>query len=137
MKMLLPLFLLVLSSFAFGQSDLPDIGKLDDIKGRTKVYVIADGDSRKAMLKKLGEAKLTIADKSDDAEFFMEYRTLSRQPFGILPGATTETGQIDVFIYREKKKVVVWSDSKTGGGFKGDTANQIIARFIKAFKKVS
>lgn len=133
MKILLPLILLVLSTFAFAQSDLPEIGKLDDLKGKTKVYVIADGDARKAMVKKLTEAKFTIADKAEDAEFFAEYRTLSRQPIAI--AGTTETGQLDVFIYRDKKKVIAWSASSTGGGFGGDTAKGLIGKFLKAQKK--
>lgn len=133
MKKLIPLFLLVLSSFAIAQSDLPETGKLEDVKGKTKVYVIADGDARKAMVKKLSDAKMTIADKADEAEFFAEYRTLSRQPIAI--AGTTETGQLDIFIYRDKKKVIAWSASSTGGGFGGDTAKGLMSKFIKAVSK--
>jgi hypothetical protein len=126
--------MLAFSAIGFSQTDLPIIGSISDIDGLSKVYLVADNESRKPILKQFGKQKvLSIVEKPDDAEFFIEYKTLSRQPF--TSGGTTETGQIDVFIYREKKKVIAWSESTTGGGFKGDTANSLIKKFLKVLQK--
>src|SRR5436305_1881564 len=96
--------ILVFSAIGLGQTDLPIIGSIDDIKDLSKVYLVADNESRKAILKQFEKQKdFVVVDKPDDAEFFIEYKTLSRQPIAIM--GTTETGQMDVFIYRDKKKV--------------------------------
>ena len=103
-------------------------------KALSKIYLVADNESRKAILKQFTKQKVfVIVDKPDDAEFFIEYKTISRQSFAMM--GTTETGQMDVFIYRDKKKVIAWSESTTGGGFKGDTANHLIKKFFKVAKK--
>mgnify|MGYP001771077515 FL=1 len=125
---------LAFAAISFGQTELPIIGSISDIDGLSKVYLVADNESRKAIIKQFQKQKvLYLVEKPDDAQFFIEYKTISRQPFGI--GGTTETGQMDVFIYREKKKVIAWSESTTGGGFKGDTANRLIKKFLKALNK--
>lgn len=93
-----------------------------------------DNESRKAVLKQIGKQKSwKIVEKPEDAEFFIEYKTISRQPLSPL-GGTTETGQMDIYIYRDKKKIIAWTESTTGGGFKGDTANNLIKKFLKDFK---
>jgi hypothetical protein len=135
MKYLLPIFLLLFAGCVFAQSDLPEIGKIEDVKGKSKVYLIADGESKKAMVKKLDASPFVVVGKSDEAEIFIEYKTISRQPFGILPGATTETGQLDVFLFRDKKKIIGWSGSQTGGGFGGDTASKLLSKFVKELSK--
>ena len=126
--------ILVFSAIGFGQTDLPITGSLPDIKDLSKLYLVADNKSRKAILKQFEKQKVfVIVDKPDDAELFIEYKTISRQPFAMM--GTTETGQMDVFIYRDKRKVMAWSESTTGGGFKGDTANRLIKKFLKVTKK--
>lgn len=122
------------SAIGVGQTDLPTTGSIDDIKDLSKVYLVSDHESRKPIVKQFEKQKVfVIVDKSDDAEFFIEYKTLSRQSFALM--GTTETGQMDVFIYRDKRKVIAWSESTTGGGFKGDTANSLIKKFLKVTKK--
>lgn len=129
------LVLLVAPMVVFSQTDLPITGSIDDIKNRSKVYLIADNESRKAILKQLEKQKVfAIVNKPDDAEFFIEYKTISRQQLSMF-GGTTETGQMDVYIFRDNKKVIAWSESTTGGGFKGDTANRLIKKFLNATKK--
>ena len=125
--------LLAFSGRTLGQNDLPTIGSFDDIKGLSKVYVVADNESRKPILKELKkQAAFTLVDKPEDAEFFLEYKTTSRQQFAMM--GTTETGQLDAYVLRDGKKVVAWSESTTGGGFKGDTANHLIKKFMKRVK---
>ena len=60
MKKLLPppLFILVFSAIAFAQSDLPQIGKIDDIKGKTKFYLVAHAFNSKYILKRLIKRKV-------------------------------------------------------------------------------
>jgi hypothetical protein len=118
--MRIPIFLFcVLVAFsgrALGQNDLPTIGTFDDIKGLSKVYIVADNESRKAILKELKkQPAFMLADKPDDAEFFLQYKTISRQQFSVFTGGTTETGQLDAYVRRDGKKVVAWSESTIQG----------------------
>lgn len=118
-----------------GQTDLPEYGKLGDLVGKARVYVIADGDHRKAIIKNLERQKeLSVVSSTGEADMYIEYRTLARNS---LPpsGIQTETGQIDAFYYRDKKKVIAWTNSTTAGGFKGDTANSLIKKFVKERQK--
>ena len=125
--------LLAFSGRTLGQNDLPTIGSFDDIKGLSKVYVVADNESRKPILKVLKkQPAFTLVDKPEDAEFFLEYKTISRQQFAMM--GTTETGQLDAYVRRDGKKVVAWSESTTGGGLKRDTANHLIKKFMKRVK---
>ncbi len=129
-----PIVLFAISAYSFAQTDLPTIGSIADIDGLSKVYVAADNESRKAVFKQFEKQEnFSVVENADDAEFFIEYKTISRQPFGV--GGTTETGQMDVFVYRNKKKVIAWTESTTGGGFKGDTANSLVKEFLKAHKR--
>lgn len=135
MTRFLPVIILILSGFAYGQSDLPEYGKLSDIKDKTKIYVIAEGEARTAMLKTIDkQSKFSIIEKPEAAEIFIEYKMISR---GTVPptGMTLETGQMNVFYYRETTKVIAWSDSAEGGGFRGDTANRLLKKFLKAVEK--
>ena len=140
--MRIPVFLffvlIAFSRLALAQNDLPTIGSFDDIKGLSKTYVVADNESRKAILKELKKIPtITLVNTPDDAEFFLEYKTISRNEgaqIGIFK-ITSETGQLDVYLHRDGKKVVAWSESTTGGGFKGDTARRLIEKFVKLIKK--
>lgn len=124
--------LLYMASRGFGQTNLPEVGTLDALKGKTKVYLIADGESKKSITKKLDKL-LTIVGVPADAEFFLEYTIIDRDR---VAGMIMETGQIDAFYYRDKIKVIAWTGSKVGGGFKGDTPWALADRFARAYKKL-
>ena len=131
MRILLPILIFLFTFSVFSQSDLPEIGKLSDIQGRTKFYLVASGQSRKAILKNFEKQKVfTIVDKPDDAEFFIEYKITSLTPdfHGL---ALNETGQMEVYFYRNKKKVIVWSESTEGEA----QANDLIKQLLKPYKK--
>jgi hypothetical protein len=118
-----------------GQNDLPTVGSFDDIKDLSKVYVAADNESRKAILKELNkQPAFSLVDKPEEAQFFLEYKTISRQQFSVFTGGTTETGQLDAYVRHDGKKIVAWSESMTAGGFKGDTAHRLIGKFLKRVK---
>jgi hypothetical protein len=112
MKTLIPLIIVLLSAAAYAQSDLPDVGSIADLKGKTKVYIVADAQNTKWILKGLKDhPELVRVDHPDDAEFFLEYKeTQQRQQVNSL--FTMVTGQLDVYFYRDKRRVVAWSDSK-------------------------
>jgi hypothetical protein len=127
------LLLLLLTIPAFAQSDLPDRGDIADIKGKTKVYVAADGEHYDAITKALAK-HFTLSPKAADADFFLAYESLSRDVVG--PSRMhLEKGQLTAYYYRDKTKVIAWSDHRVGGGFKADTSKELVKRFLKAFTK--
>ena len=128
----LPLFILVFSAAAFAQSDLPQIGKLDDIKGKTKFYLVADTFHSKLMLKEIAKQKALIrVDRAEDAEFFIEYKALSRQPFGETVHIS-ETGELRVYFYKDdKKKVIVWADTHNSHDIQPTPSDDLMRKFLK------
>lgn len=124
-------FLLLLLLTAPLYAQLPDRGNIGDIKGMSKVYVFADGDYYKAIVKNV---KFVQVDRPEDAEFFLEYKTLSRTISGPT-NMSLETGELMAYTYKDKRKVIAWSDSLTAGGFKGDAAGKLARRFMKANKQ--
>ncbi|MBC7901509.1 MAG: hypothetical protein H7070_15805 [Saprospiraceae bacterium] len=48
-KLTIPFFMLVFASFAFGHDvEMPEIGTLADIEGKTKYYISADTEDRRS-----------------------------------------------------------------------------------------
>jgi hypothetical protein len=129
--------LLLILAFALpglAQSELPEIGSLADIKGLTKFYVVADQADREKITKVLAKRpELKPVGKPDESEFFIEYRELSRDSFGF--GGTMARGQMDVYVMRTGKKLIAWSDTATGGGFKSAVAGDLAGKLLKAMKK--
>jgi len=76
MKKLLPIiFLFVFSFVAFGQTDLPILGKVSDLEGFKKVYITTESSQdRKFILMALKKKKsdLEIVNDPKDAQFFLE-----------------------------------------------------------------
>lgn len=131
--------IVALSGKIYAQSDLPVIGSLEDIKGLSKVYVIADTDSRKAIVKEIESSKgLSIVGDPADAEFFLEYKSISKdtRQTGIFR-VTSEKGQLEAFVNRGGKKIVAFSESTTGSANKGDTAHRLTETFLKLQKKAA
>lgn len=135
MKLLLPLLLLIFAGATFGQSDLPELGEIKDITGKTKFYLSADAVNHKPILKEISKNKppLEFVNKPTDAEFFIEYKMLTHERVTSLD-IPAETGQMDIYFYRESKKVVVWSKSSSAS-FKMPSVD-LIRKFLKEFKKL-
>ncbi|MBX3267235.1 MAG: hypothetical protein KF831_11060 [Acidobacteria bacterium] len=130
------LLLLLLCGVAGAQNELPEIGELKEALGKSLIYVIADGEARTAVLNAIKKHdELELAESADAAELLIEYKKVSTQNFGF--GGTTETGQIYVYVLRDGKRVIVWEDSGTGGGFKGDTARRLINRFFRDLERLN
>ncbi len=54
MKKLLPIiFLFVLSVSAFAQTDLPIMGKITDLQGKNKIYLLAESSISRKMIQKV------------------------------------------------------------------------------------
>ena len=51
MKIFIPLFTAAFSISAYAQTDLPDRGSMADIKGKTKIFIVADAQNTKQILK--------------------------------------------------------------------------------------
>jgi hypothetical protein len=113
MKKLIPLFIIALAAAAFAQSELPDRGSLSDIKGKTKFYIVADAQNTKQILKALKDhSELVQVNRADDADFFIEYAEPHERKLVTSAQLSMISGQLDVYFYRDKRKVVAWSDSK-------------------------
>ena len=147
---ILPLVVLfILSGSVFGQidwrkfdpsnsgspNDIP--GSFDDIKGLSKVCVIADKESRKAILKELKkQPAFIIVDKLADAEFVLVYSTISPEWNTQFDRGMTETGRLVAYVRRNGKRVVAWSEKTTDRAFYGNTAHDLIDKFLKRAKKL-
>jgi len=133
MKILLPLFILFSTITAFSQTNLPDKGSLADIKGKTKIYISADAINSKYIESEIVKHKsLSLAKSADTADFFIEYKSIETTYASSLH-LPIETGQIDVYFFRDKKKVIVWSKGDTKGN-KGP-APSLLKQFLKEFEK--
>ena len=84
---------------AFGQSDLPEIGNISDIKGKTKFYLVAGAQDRKQILREFNRGKngLQLVNKPEDADFIVEYRELNNKEKHVL-GDMTITSKINLRI---------------------------------------
>lgn len=62
----------------FGQDKaLPEYGNTSDLKGMTKVYIVAgSSEQRNAMLGALKTSTLIVVDSPDKADFFLEHKVL-------------------------------------------------------------
>lgn len=126
--------ILLLAIAGIAQSDLPDIGKLSDIQGKTKVYLTAEAPRLKYIKKEFDKQKtLQAVDKPSDADFIIEYRVLRVDRVTSLE-MLSETGQMDVYFYRDGKKVIAWSEGKYSSLRPGYVL--LMREFLKAFGTV-
>lgn len=114
MKYLLPLIILTFVQINLAQeSNLPDHGSIADLKGKTKAYIIADAENTKQILKGLKNQKvLIVVNRPEDAEMFLDYKETAPRSSVTSLEMSSITGQLDVYIYRQKRKIIAWSDSK-------------------------
>lgn len=105
-------FLILLFALCtFGQ--LPEIGNVQDLKGKSKIYVDADAANYKRIIKELKKPFAVVA-RAEDAEFIVSFATTQSGSAGIT-NLAYEQGEMTVYFYRDKTKVIAWRDSaKTG-----------------------
>ena len=127
------LIVALLAPVAFGQTDLPTMSTIAEIRGKTKYYVIAGADDREKIIKVLKKRpELEAVGSPDDAEFFVEYHQGQANSVAYMHFAK---GQMDVFVKRDGKKIVAWSETATGGAFKSAIAGELAGKLVKALKK--
>src|SRR5687768_2239782 len=98
------LVLLLLMIPCFAQSDLPDRGQIADLKGKSKVFIVADGEHFDAIKKVAGD-RFEVVGRSANADFFIAYKTLSRDEVGKTE-MFVEHGQLDVYYLDASRKVI-------------------------------
>ncbi len=82
-----------------------------------KVYLITEStEDRNLILKALKKKKSTleVVNNPNDAEFFLEFKTLARQDKKTLVGSEyTEKAEMTAYFFNpDKKKVIAWSETK-------------------------
>jgi hypothetical protein len=133
MKILIWALILLSAGVSFAQSDLPDKGSLSDIKGKTKIYIAADAINAGYINSELAKHKeFANTASADTAEFIVEYHTISTDTATSLQ-LPIETGQVDVYFFRDGKRVVVWSKGDTKGN-RGPAAS-LFKQFLKDLAK--
>lgn len=104
-----PFLILLFAICTFGQ--LPEIGDVQDLKGKTKIYIDADAANYKRIVKEVKKPFAVVA-RAENAEFIVSFGTTQSGSAGNL---AYEQGEMTVYFYRDKTKVIAWRDSaKTG-----------------------
>jgi len=144
---LLPL-LLLFAAPVFAQDRLPDYGTIEDIKGMTKLYVTAsDDDSRTTIVDLLkGYSGVTLVNRSQDADFILEYSTLTRDVAansgpGAMGASKHEKSQMRAYVSRpDGSKLIAWTETETldvtnGMVFGAPNETNLTHHFVKALQK--
>ncbi len=136
MKKLLPLiFLFILCTSAFAQTDLPVMGKITDLQGKNKIYLLAESSISREMIQKVldkNKSLFEIVLDSKAADFILEFKQVSNK------NERDDTGDLAAYFYNsDKRKVVAWSESKnyfkrTGMGFPKKNEVYLTMQFLKA-----
>lgn len=137
----LALILLPLPCYTQDQT-LREKGDIKDVASLSKAYLSADSTiARKLILKELkGYKNIIVVSSLDEAEFFIEYKVLKRNPGGAgifgISGPSTISEMV-VYTPSNKGRRVAWSKIWTDDRF-GERNEIILTRgFIKALKKAS
>lgn len=137
-----------LSSFALiifcsitvlAQTELPAYGKIDDIRGKSKVYIVADNIPRTFILEEVKKSKLLInVDDPELAEFVMRYKMTHRREPGYPIPLSTEAGQMDVVLTQNGKTIIAWRGDADSPLVRGKhPSKELIRRFLKELAKVN
>jgi hypothetical protein len=147
MKIVFITLLVTLSTFAQSPEDLPIIGDVGMIKGRTKVYIAgATSDERKIVLKAFDREKkkvpFVVVGDPAEAQIFMNFGELTRMADSTPRRRDyQERDELEVYFFNDaKKKVIVFTDTETldvTNGFSLSFPNSwnLTQNFFKAFKK--
>ncbi len=136
------ILILILSFCAFGQTDLPIMGKPSDLAGKKKVYLLADTTDSRELIKKVIDKNKSLEIVSDavDADFILEFKQISKTtPAKIGMGTFTEIAEMSAYFYNsDKRKIVAWSETKDKykKGWGGTKKNEayLTTQFLKAIK---
>lgn len=129
---ILMLFVAVSALNAVAQNN--DYGKIEEIRGMTKVYVSANAGDREAIIKQVeGKHGLIVVGEMEDAEFYLNFQEHSQNKVGQMNLAT---GQLDAYLRKGERLRTVWFKEATDGAFKNAVATSLAKKFIKDFGKL-
>jgi hypothetical protein len=136
------IIILMLALAAFGQTDLPIIGKVSDLTGKTKVYLLAETTKSREKIQKILNKDKTFQIVADakDADFILEFKPISKtQPASLGIGRFEDVAEMTAYFYNpEKRKVVAWSMTKDkykkGWGGTKENENFLTNEFLKVVK---
>ncbi|HLM62076.1 MAG TPA: hypothetical protein VK308_14815 [Pyrinomonadaceae bacterium] len=129
-------FILMLAFVAFGQEDLPIIGKVSDLSEKTKVYLIAPTTKSRERIQKILDKDKSFQIVSDpkEADFMLEFKPIAKTRYPI-----EDSAEMTAYFYNaEKRKVLAWS--KTYDRFKKvigkleENEDALTKQFLKAIK---
>jgi hypothetical protein len=134
MKFLVLVFILLAAGFVNAQGKA-ERGKIDEIKGMSKVYVSAAAADREAIIKQIdGKAGLKVVADANEAEFFLTFKVLRRDENLY---TTLVIGELDVHLREGEKVRSVWSKEGSGGAYGNATATGLAKKFLKDYEKLS
>lgn len=138
-------FLILIFTFStFAQTDLPIVGKLSDLAGKTKVYVSSETTKSRELIEKTINKNKSFEIVADPvkADFILEFKQISKSaPAKVGMGTFDDTAEMTVYFYNaEKRKVVAWSQTKNmyekkGWGMPKKNETYLTGEFIKALKQ--
>ena len=114
----------------------PTYGELSEIEGKTVYYLVADDSRVRAVIEKEIGSLLKPARDPEKAELFVEYKVLAREETNSIWGQL-ETGELRVYYYRDKKQIVVWSESMKDTAVPKGTPRKLAKKLRSALKKSS
>ena len=126
----------MLAFVAFGQEDLPIIGKVSDLSEKTKVYLIAPTTKSRERIQKILDKDKSFQIVSDpkEADFMLEFKPIAKTRYPI-----EDSAEMTAYFYNaEKRKVLAWS--KTYDRFKKvigkleENEDALTKQFLKAIK---
>lgn len=141
-RLLLIIFLLIFSITAFGQADLPLIGKVTDLTGKKKIYIAAETtNSRKLIEKVIAKKKMfEVTSDAEKADFILDFKQISKSAPAQYGGSAYEdVAEMSAYFYNaDKRKVIAWSETKDyykkGWGMPKQNENYLTQAFLKAME---
>jgi hypothetical protein len=131
-------FILLLALVAFGQDDLPIIGKVSDLSGKIKVYLSAPATKSRERIQKIldkdKDKTFQIVADPKEADFILEFKPITKTRYPI-----EDSAEMTAYFYNsEKRKVVAWSQTydrfKKVIGKLRENEDALTEQFLKAVK---
>ena len=137
--------LLLVAVFAFtasARSDLPIIGNISDVIGKTRMYLATqETDSRRIVVQAIKKNKMPfeVVGDPNDADFIFEVHEL---PLLAAGRQHQKRHEAQAYYFREGRRVIACSDTETmdfsgGGTLSRPNEYNLINNFWKAYKKAS
>lgn len=129
---------LILAVATFGQDDLPIVGKISNLSGKTKAYLVAPTTKSRDRIQKIidkdKDKSFQIVVDPKEADFILEFRPIAKTRYPI-----EDSAEMTAYFYNaEKRKVVAWSQTydrfKKVIGKLRENEDALMEQFLKAAK---